>query len=314
MFEHDATATVGYYPTDTVGEHTYLYVQTDGGSEVIFPCYGGARKDSGNHNVYPANLWSPKIFGYKDVGTSVRINLKLARAIATYQHQPDIIDNYNRHSGGWMGLGDNSGLVYGVSGVCHQMCNRILTASQPSSSTLNAPVNWPPSLSKTYWIYGFTGGVVAARSLAEHNLQAFISKELSENPLLINLREDIKTKHLPENRLPDIQLKLIQSLGFEKASTYAIPVMNKLLAEEVKFYKTKMDLDCQLLEQTVSKHEYVNQLNKAFRDFAAQLSSFLPREDYISIFSTNPEEPVSGLVREDLMADDYSIIGKALKL
>ncbi|BAZ49655.1 hypothetical protein NIES4103_22670 [Nostoc sp. NIES-4103] len=314
MLHTDATATVGYYPTDTVGQHTYLYVQPDQGEEIIFPCYGGARKDSSNHNVYPAHFWTPNIIGYKDVGISVRINLKVARAIATYQHKPDIRNSYDRRSGGWLNLGDCSGLVYGVSGVCHQMCNRILTASQSILSILNAPVNWPPSLSVTYWIYGFTGGVVAERPLAEYDLKAFVSEELSENPLLINLREDIKTKHLPDNRLPELQMKLTRTLGFEKASKYPIAVTSKFLNEEVQFYTNKMNLDHQLLEGTLSKYEYVEQLNKAFRDFTAKLSSFLPHEDYISIFGTNPEVPVYELVKEDLMPDDYSRIGKALKL
>jgi len=309
---YDGTATAGYYPTDTVGEHTYLFIARDDGSEVALTCYGGARKDGGNKNVYPATLWSPYIVGSRSVGKEVRINTKLAVAIATYQHGvKEIRARYDRRSGGWMNLGDCSGLIYGVSGVCHQMCNRILTATQPVGSTLYAPVNWPPSLSATYWTYGFTGAAPAARPFTEADLENFHDTELAH---LDALKNQLRFGHLKETRAPRVEQNLLRSVGPQRLEGYDDALQSKIVAEDMGFHKVKRDLDHELLAGRISHGEYAERTNAAFANFATSLANALARDDYRKIFGTDADAPRPALVDPALMPEDYRTIGNALRL
>lgn len=116
-------------------EHTYIY--TTSGKEPHnyhnFQCYGGVERDK---------------YEIEAVG-----DLELAIAICC--HNPyDLRENYKQKRRIFLSTyGDSSGILYGVTGVCHQMSNRILYACDEHPEVFD----FTPSASISYVAYGIYG-------------------------------------------------------------------------------------------------------------------------------------------------------------
>ena len=99
--------------------HSFVVVRSFNGNETIsFECWGGvARKPGQEPDLhYPAETF-----------LAGEYELILARTICCFDPN-DTRTDYKHRSGGKLKLGDCSGIIYGRTGVCHQMANRICAA------------------------------------------------------------------------------------------------------------------------------------------------------------------------------------------
>lgn len=119
----------------TIAEHTYVGADSGGAQTTWFDCYGG---HSGDDNVYP------------DPATVADGDLRLAKTICCLDPNDNRTD-FDKRLGGRLVLGDCCGIIYGVMGVCFNMANRILYATD------KAPVINPAGSAIIYPLYGLYG-------------------------------------------------------------------------------------------------------------------------------------------------------------
>lgn len=106
----------GYGPT---ADHVFVIVRDyDGNEEFFFDCHGG-------HGDNPSEKQSLDPCRVSCRGGSR--SLKLAKAICCLNPE-DSRTEFSLHDGGKLGNGDSSGILFGATGVCHQMANRIFAA------------------------------------------------------------------------------------------------------------------------------------------------------------------------------------------
>lgn len=166
----DCVIKAGYYKLfgQQVGEHTFAIAERNG-VQYAFPCFGCFARQEREHGqtgvVYPAELWTPYMLFSRSQGKSLKANLHVALGMAQRRLEPRTDYRVEDWDNWWNQLPEqlrylspscNAGLVYAVTGVCQQACNRILWSSQQDAFT-HTPVNWPPSFSASYWVYGYYG-------------------------------------------------------------------------------------------------------------------------------------------------------------
>lgn len=141
----------GTYPLAGGLQHTYVY--TDFGKLPCrhhdFQCYGGVERGSSH------------------IGESS--DLELAIAIAC-NNPYDLREDYNRMKITLVSrFGDCSGIVYGVTGVCHQMANRILYACGSHPDVFD----FTPSAILSYLAYGVYGNFLLS---SESNWDRYLAR------------------------------------------------------------------------------------------------------------------------------------------
>jgi len=146
----------GLYPLNIALQHTYAF--TKAGKSPCrhhnFQCYGGVKRDR----------WS-----IKDSA-----DLELAIAIAC-GNPYDAQENYSRMKITFVSqFGDCSGIIYGVTGVCHQMANRILYACDSHPNVFD----FTPSAVLSYFAYGIYGNFVFSPHLSNWPLYLTWCKNL----------------------------------------------------------------------------------------------------------------------------------------
>jgi hypothetical protein len=135
--------------------HAYVIVRSfNGEKRVDFACYGGVTPD------YHPEEWVDVAGTY--LGTADQ--LRLARVICCFDPD-DQRDVYNLtpfytealfKPVGRLGLGDCSGLIFGVTGVCHTMANRIAAAVTEQDAGAWAAM---PAYYLTHFIWETYGGL-----------------------------------------------------------------------------------------------------------------------------------------------------------
>ncbi len=112
-----------------IADHVFVIVRKyDGTNPVFFDCYGG-------HGESPSEKQSLDYCRVSCRGDED--SLRLAKAICCFNPN-DNRTEFNLHSGGKLINGDSSGILYGWTGVCHQMANRIFAAGVGEPETVDA--------------------------------------------------------------------------------------------------------------------------------------------------------------------------------
>lgn len=110
-------------------DHVFVIVRDyNGDKKFCFDCYGG-------HGDDPSEQQSLDTCRVSCRGKCH--SLRLAKAICCLNPNDSRID-FKNHEGGKLGNGDSSGILYGYTGVCHQMANRIFAAGVGAPTTINA--------------------------------------------------------------------------------------------------------------------------------------------------------------------------------
>ncbi|WP_151088602.1 hypothetical protein [Hymenobacter baengnokdamensis] len=354
MAYFDSTLTVGYYDAFGVDhiDHTYALV-AHGSDTYAFPCYGdfatstsgpGAR---GNVNVkYPVDMWTPYMIGSQNVGSHRPASLFVALGMAQFRFDPA----YNWRVQDWPegsqigGVACWGGIVYGVSGVCQQVCNRVLWSTVDNRFN-ETPVNWPPTFSATYWVYGYYGKTteeIAARVAFDLvKLAPFmpIPQTIEGNSGFANraaqpgaeaqlldiqarhaaaLRESLRQPMAAPERQLEIQhlIEVSQAQAEPTAFARAAPAYNPqaVLARDTAFRVRKTELDILLLRGEVSRDEYATQVNQAFQHLLAELQDIMPPVVFDRLFPEYTAARPVVLVNREQMPESYDLLPAKLML
>ncbi len=348
-----------------VGEHTFNMAQYKG-ELYAFPCFGAFALQNDPDLlallkfkletlglVYPAELWSPWMIGSKPQGKSLPANMYVAMGLAQFTplppknpaFDPKGPPDYRVESwkNWWRSLPEkeqgyssecNAGLTYAVTGVCQQASNRILWATRQDQFTYT-PVNWPPSFSATYWVYGYYGKLTQAVAIALaghliHNAkrQAIggVSFEVDSDEMkaLKKVGNDAKKASLQKTRKALVngvpartrkqEVKKMLAAAPETSLVIDSKKLGGILAPDEKFNTLKTELDKQLVRGEVSHDEYAAQVNGAFGHMLQEFRNILPPETFKTMFRDVPESgPVEIIARKD-MPESYEPVREALRI
>ncbi len=319
----------GYYTTELFdyAEHTYAIAETQAGEKVHFGCYGGT---SGENNRVPATLYTGTMLKSlrRSIGKKRKSDLFKARCIAQFSIDPEIKTHYDsKPPNGPFGLGDNSGIVYGVTGVCHQMCNRILHAMDYRSFLFRSPgVVWPPSFDLSRILYLNDGSMqsqivwkgfleLLQRMKEGESLARNIVRELHETlkqTFVTSLKAHLRDGYSETASREMINLTLLTAkpeLDWQKQASWLIPGHFKLLKE-------KKDLDHLLLKGSIVKQEYCSGLNTCLTGFIRSAEEKLGGAVFKKIFGFKPGASLPGVVTVEDMPDidGYGSLGEEMKL
>jgi len=286
----------GYYSIDgaSILEHAFV-VGHDPDRTTYFPCYGGTDRTEGRE--FPAPLWTAWRVGYERIGTEVAADLALAAICAS--GSPEWRDSYDRHLGGPFQVGDCSGILYGVSGVCHQMANRILYANNgPHVGSMEARcVVWPPSLSATWVTYGFFGRQLEFDLYWDivkrvYHSGGFAAADVGPDPMRQMVESHFANAYQPENREPTVHAALSNHAESPRQ-------MEAAYEKDEVFTRDKRELDIQLVRGEISVDGYVNALNDEFARYLPELEDIVTSgQEQVILDDQNHE-----LVSRDLMLD-----------
>jgi len=314
----DSTIRAGYYDAFQLEGIDHTYAILDRAGELwAFPCFGGVALRNGDEfkqtNVrYPVDLWTPYMIGSKSVGSALPANLHVALGMAQFRTNPA----YNSRLSEWKTYWDNhidgiscwAGIVYGVSGVCQQACNRILWATRKDNFT-ECPVNWPPSFSGTYWVYGYYGKtseafatLLASQLVAEAEASANISvaSDLCQ-AVGESLQNALEKKEQPAERRHEIAGMIANAPAGGNVADSTV-LISGLLAPDARFAAVKQELDKQLLRGEVTHDEYAGQVNAAFARMIEEFRNVLPASTFETLF---PEGSKKQLIIRSQMPETY---------
>ena len=326
-----STMQVGYYDTFGTQYLHHAFAIVDG--RISFPCYGGT---SGEHQQFPAEFWTPIRFFSKSLGKSLPCNAYVARGLAEFGVPSDLSrTDYNRKSGGYLNLGDCSGIVYGFNGVCHQMCN-VITVATVDRDIDWAPVNWPPSLSASWLLFSYRGTltpggpaapflfIVAALFARLRGLSYNVpEEELPTSKQLPGyfddlyaayhktLKESLETKPQPETRAIYLENLLSGALG---PATNAQSLLPPILEADTAFFNVKHELDNLLIRGKIGHVEFAETVNKAFAAMLDQYANVLSAEDFEKVFGSLPGDKPFVLTDPQEMPETYEGVKEALGL
>ncbi len=319
----------GYYTTELLdyAEHTYAIAETQTGEKVYFGCYGDTY---GENNNVPATLYTGTMLKSlrRPIGRKRKADIFKARCITQFSYDPEIKTHYDsKPPYGPLGLGDNSGIVYGITGVCHQMCNRILHAMDYRSIFFRSPgVVWPPSFDLSRILYLNDGSLqsqiawngflaLLQRRREGESLAQDVARELHESlkqTFVTSLRAHLRDAYSETASREIIHLTLLTAepeLDWQKQASWLIPGHVKLLNE-------KQDLDNLLLKGRIAKQEYCVGLNACLAGFLRSAEEKLGGEVFKKLFGFTPGASLPGVVTVEDMPDIecYESLGKEMKL
>jgi len=327
---YDCTIRAGYYNLSgvEVAQHTFAIAEKN---QVKFalPCFGSFALADGERNnrgvVYPADMWTPWIVGSTNQGPAQLANLSVALGMAQFTLFPRIdwsVADWDTH---WRlnpalngySVASWAGLIYGISGVCHQACNRVLWSTRKGVFDY-AQVNWPPSLSASYWVYGFYGKAMDAAAILAAALvvKALLSSATSEE-------EALKSQQLVRDVMAhQIRLALSDPTAGAARGHEVLAMLDyvreelrvkdaKTLAEVVRldglFSNKKIAMDRNLYQsQSSGAHDgYAGTVNREFSLLLDSLRSVLPEDTFTALFPDAQTGKKYELVNRKLMPENY---------
>ncbi|MDR2581394.1 MAG: hypothetical protein LBC85_10440 [Fibromonadaceae bacterium] len=320
---------VGYYVLSPGFHHTYAKM-TFNNKTISFPCYGGTDDPQ---NTFPAEFFILENYSTKKkLGKELDCNHLIARRLATWTNDVDPNrTNYNRKSGGWRNLGDSSGLIYAVTGVCHQMCNTIASSTN-TSNVRKAGGNWPRDLYGSSLLYGFRGHTISqieemialwntfdtAYTFKEEKptasaLSAFNQKtDQLDNVMFETLKSNLQMSY-DSNALANLitdNLAAPDMLEYLKKQPY----YNDICKKYASIRNKKKDLDNSILREQISKPDYAKEVNALITIAADEYAKVATANDFKKAFDINPGEKLPAVVDVKLMPESYAGIRKTLGL
>lgn len=273
-------------------QHSFVVAESDEGETTYFDCYGGHEGDNLQHTE------------------TIEGDISLARLIACGDAE-DVREQYDLKSGGYYDLGDSCGILYGVTGVCHQMSNRILYSAE------NPTIVEPPSSRLSYFLYGVYGPSLPfmtnymgwsfpepfitklkeAQELAVEEAMLKKSIKNTEDPFLKKiLRYHLETKTAEANVEGEFEIFIDHFVG-EKAE---LEDKHELLLTHRRLMGQKRALDRRLLGSQIDPQDYAARTNEINRQMLNAIASTIGADAFKEIFGIQPSELEDyTLVREE---------------
>lgn len=328
-----ATIQVGWYPLKGARtlHHTFAHMQ-DQNQEYAFACYGGTKTENNPGKCYPAKFYEPKWSKKGGICANVdkiKIHPMIAIHLASWSNKIDKkITLYNRRTGGSTGLGDCSGITYSVNGVCHQMCNTILSASN-IDDPLNSLINCSPSMKVSKAVYGFRGSLghdqliktfisklkkyYGKRNIVDVNFDELdmeldkIMKELVTTSMS-NLKEYLTYGASPEERMSIIK----DMFAGDDQNDDLTEIIFKLDAD---IMQRKCDFDNLLIRGEITSEQYAHEANNLFTGLAMCYAEVLGETGFQNMFGDLPDKISYDIIDTNILKDvSYESIKEQLKL
>lgn len=281
-------------------QHTYVYTMPKGSynddDRYNFQCYGGVER---NHH-------------------SLAVLGDLELAIALCCHNPyDLRSDYNVKRTLFLSkFGDSSGILYGVTGVCHQMANRILYACKDHPEVFD----FTPSAKLSYVAYGVYGNALFTNEsnwttyLAECELlvregRGQVSVDMNAIPVAV-LRQEallhdkliaytangmsfkqkalaLEVEYLKDEELPNKRLELLINLAYPQG--FNKDKENMLLALNREFHKERKNLlqgDFRFtpFNNLNDLRAFAEKINPQHDKMLAEFNNVLTNEEFTRIF------------------------------
>ena len=326
---YDCTLRAGYYNLLGVdlAHHTFAVAEKNGQHHVM-PCFGSfalSEGERGNTGVrYPAELWSPSIIWPRQQGQGLPANLSVALGMAQFSITPHLNwtvaewdEHWRRNPPAGYSLASWAGLFYAVTGVCHQACNRILWSTL-QGGFIYSPVNWPPSLSASYWVYGFRGkdepaAMILAAALV---VKALLGAKADDGELLKSheLAHNVRRHHVDHllndrtggearaHEVRGILDHLPDDLKISDPTT-----VSEIVRHDKIFSNAKNVMDKRLVttENALFHDEYAGKVNEDFRTMLNQFRNIMPPATFARLFPDAVENKTYTLVDRRLMPPNY---------
>lgn len=327
---YDCSIRAGFYNLGGVdlAHHTYAIAEKSG-RLFAMPCFGSFAMhegERGNTGVrFPADLWSATILFPRFLGTALPANLSVALGMAQFTLLPAYDwtngdwDDYWRRNPSLNGLSPScwAGLVYAITGVCHQACNRILWSSL-QGGFLFGPVNWPPSLSASYWVYGFHGKAADAAMILASALvvKALLGDRADEGELqkAHALARNVMQHHVA-HALRDPtrgEARAHEVRGILDHLPEALRLSDQTAAAEIvnldRAFSDRKNLIDNRLYRTGNDafhDEYAGQVNDDFRTLLNRFREIMPADTFRHLFPDAADHRNYTLVDRRLMPQDY---------
>lgn len=269
-----------------IADHTYVICSVDNPSgnptELQFHCYGGI---SGPHSTYPA------ITGRGDS--------RLAKAICCFDPD-DPRKKFDKRLGGCLALGDCCGIVYGVTGVCHQMANRILAVSTAGYMTSAAGYWASVSAYGTYgdggmvsgpaagmaWAAYFAACLAMTTGITESEKEKFEMAEDKTSQEFLKNAMNLEKEHAENPELPGLRLKLAVTHRF--GANFASEKMKKLMQFQKDFDHVKKELDKAYITKCISSVRHASLVNIEYNKFLTKCAQILTQQEYKQFFGLEP--------------------------
>lgn len=345
----DCTLRAGYYSLGggPYAEHTFVTATRDGdAAQFAFPCFGSFGYANGERGhqavVYPAEFWSPYAIGSRPQGKELRGNLYVALGMARWSTQPGYDYQERDWDNFWSTLPEqlrgyspscNAGLLYAVTGVCHQATNRILWASRQGDFT-TTPVNWPPSFSKSYWVYGYYGKLSEEAAIAFANNLINVVRasgvgarksgktDSDELKAIAKVAEQATVRSIAQSKAA-LTTNAAQSAADRGQEIEAMLALTKsvqisgrvkgpqgIIEIDREFQALKKELDIQLIRGEVSHKEYADKVNAAFCRMMEELRNEMAPEVFKVYFGDGKDTLL--IVAEEM--PDYKPYQQVMKL
>lgn len=328
-----ATIQVGWYPINGAKKlhHTFAHMQYQS-KEYAFACYGGTKTANNPGKCYPAKFYEPRWSKKGGICANVdkiKIHPMIAIHLASWSN---VIDTnrtlYNKKTGGSIGLGDCAGLTYGVGGVCHQMCNTILSASN-INDPLNSLINCSPSMKVSKAVYGFRGSLghdkliktfvsklekyYAKRNISDINSDELdmelykVMKELATNSLA-NLKGYLANGASPEERM-----SIIKDMFVEEDPNDDLTEV--IFNSDADMMQRKCELDNLLIRGEITAEQYANETNNLFTGLVMLYAEVLGETGFQNVFGDLPDKISYDIIDTGILKDvSYENIKEQLKL
>lgn len=327
----DCKIQAGYYNLAGVdlAHHTYAVAEKDGKAYAM-PCFGSfalSENERGNTGVrYPEELWSPSIIWSRQQGRRLDANLSVALGMAQFSLTPRFdwtVEHWDDH---WRinprlngySVASWAGLIYGITGVCHQACNRILWSTRMGAFGYG-PVNWPPSLSASYWVYGFHGKDAGAAAILATALvvKALLAEKADEGELMKShaLARDVMRNHIEHllNNHTDGEARAHEVRGMLDHLPPELKISDPAMIDQIvnldrTFSDQKSTMDDRLYRTANDSfhNEYASKVNDDFRTMLVRFREIMPQETFERLFPDAIDAKNYTLVDRNLMPPDYS--------
>jgi hypothetical protein len=327
---YDCKIQAGYYNLAGIdlAHHTYAIAEKEG-KRYAMPCFGSfalSENERGNTGVrYPGELWTPSIIWPRQQGQTLDANLSVALGMAQFTLTPRLdwtVADWDEH---WRrnpalngySVASWAGLIYAVTGVCHQACNRILWSSL-QGAFVYSPVNWPPSLSASYWVYGFHGKDAGAAAILAAALvvKALLAEKADQSELLKSqeLARNVMRHHIDHllNNHTDGEARAHEVRGMLDHLPDELKLSDRAAIDEIvnldrTFSDGKSTMDNRLYRTAndAFHDEYAGKVNDDFRTMLNRFRNIMPPATFERLFPDAVESRNYTLVDRRLMPPNY---------
>ena len=286
----------GWYEIDHGLHQTFVSAEFDvdveGRSEkkrLWFDCYG---THTGPNRRFPAHHASGP-------GDLERVLLVACGDVNDHRIRYDRLDGSFYELGWSDGLGDCAGVLYGVTGVCHQMANRILYAAD-ADLQMRPPTAWLSY--PAYGPFGSTSALVAwsnwkfpAPFIENVARRAGVELKATTEEEVCRRVKDPYLRAVLDHRMANRDEPANTEREFEIMIDHRLPGLdrhrrNRMLAGQRQFLDRKEELSGQLVGREIPVREFDVVVNAAYMETLAGFDRMLGDDNFTALFGMTEQQ------------------------